>query len=306
MNVVVTGASGFIGSHLVDALLESGHSVRALARHLPGLLSKSALCNPNLSVHTVDICNRLDLERVLTSADVVFHLACSSLPQTSNRNIQDDVSTNLIGSINLLEASRRADVSRFIFLSSGGTVYGVPRQIPILESHPTNPICSYGITKLAIEKYIFLYNKLYGLDGFVLRVSNPYGERQRMQSCQGVIPVFLGRLLRSESLDVWGDGRVVRDYIYISDLICALLSVLNYQGQERLFNIGSGVGLSINDLICHINVMVQRPIKINYLEGRPFDVSSNILSIDKAIHHLSWLPKVSISEGLSKFYLSLM
>lgn len=212
MQAVVVGASGFIGSHLVDTLLAEGFRVRALARHLPGLISMSAQMHPALSLQPLDMADRLGLEQALTNADVVVHLASGSLPQSSNRNPHADVGVNLIGALNLLEAARYASVPRLVVVSSGGTVYGVPQQVPIPEDHPTDPICSYGITKLAIEKYVALYRQLYGLDGIVLRVANPYGERQRLEASQGVVPVFLGRALRGEALEIWGDGSTVRDF----------------------------------------------------------------------------------------------
>ena len=131
-------------------------------------------------------------------------------------------------------------------------MYGVPQFVPITEDHPTNPICSYGVIKLAIEKYVLLYNKLYGLNGIILRVANPYGERQRHDSSQGVIPIFLRQALQFKPLQILGDGSAVRDYLYIQDLIDALLASLEYQGSDSLFNIGSGTGLSLLELVGEI------------------------------------------------------
>ena len=305
MQVVVTGASGFIGSHLVDSLLDQGHKVRAVARRLPGLISISALSNPRLSLHSVDIKNRLDLESVIAGSELVVHLASGSLPQSSNHNPSDDIAVNLLGTINLLEASRFSNVKRVVVVSSGGTVYGLPKSLPIKEDHPTDPICSYGITKLAIEKYIYLYRALYGLDGLVLRVANPYGPRQRLDSNQGVIPVFLGRVMRNENVEIWGSGEVVRDFIYISDLISAITLACSYTGSEYLFNIGSGQGLSLQDLLLKFELLFNKSINVIYKESRGFDVPVNVLSIDRAISKLGWRPAVSIDKGLNLFYESL-
>ena len=208
------------------------------------------------------------------------------------------MSVNLLGTLNLLDICVAEHINRLVVISSGGTVYGVPRFVPITEEHPTDPICSYGITKLAIEKYVSLYNKLYGLNGIILRVSNPYGERQRCDSSQGVIPIFLRQALKRHPLKILGDGSSVRDYLYISDLMNALLAAMHYVGSEYLFNIGSGSGLSLIDLVNEIENLLERSIEVVYAEKREFDVPSNILSISKAKSCLSWVPKVSISEGL--------
>ncbi len=302
IKAVVVGASGFIGSHVVDALLARGCQVRAVSRHFPGLIAESAIANPSLTIHQHDMRDRLALEQTLESVDLVIHLASGSLPQSSNRFPHDDVEVNLLGALNLLEAARQNNVKQLIMISSGGTVYGVPNQSPISEDHPTDPICSYGITKLAIEKYVSLYRTIHGLNGIVLRLANPYGERQRLDSTQGVVPVFLGRALRHQRLEIWGDGTVVRDFLYISDAVEAILSACIYEGSEYLFNIGSGTGLSLNELITLIEQEVGYSLEVSYQLARAFDVPTNVLCIDKAKRELLWQPKVSAGEGLHRFH----
>ena len=222
MQAVVVGASGFIGSHLVDALLAGGFRVKALARHLPGLISPVAQANHALTLSPLSMGDGLALQEAMEGADLVFHLASGSLPQSSNRDPQADVQVNLLGALKVLEAARQAQVQRLVMVSSGGTVYGVPQQVPIPETHPTEPTCSYGICKLAIEKYLALRPAVW-LDGLVLRVANPYGERQRLDATQGVVPVFLGKALRGDPLQIWGDGS--RCVIFTaSPMVAALLA----------------------------------------------------------------------------------
>ena len=300
--VCIVGATGFIGSHLVDAFLESGCHVRALSRSFPGLISELSFSNPNLSVHTIDICDKSSLLKVLKGVDVLIHLASSCLPQQSNDMPVFDVQTNLIGSLNLLECSVETHVQKFIFISSGGTVYGPPLNVPINEEHPTYPTCSYGITKLAIEKYILLYQNLYGLHGTILRLANPYGVRQRIDLTQGVVPAFLIRAIRGEPLVVWGDGTVIRDFLYITDVIEAILLACVYNGDTHTFNIGSGIGLSLNQLIGLIEEVVGRELHVVYKPSRPFDVPTNVLSISKAAHLLKWQPTVSARQGVKEFH----
>ena len=169
-------------------MLDRGYQVRAISRTLPGLLSKSSLTNPCLSLHTLDIQDYDRLKYALSGSDFVFHLASSTLPASSNLDPRADVSVNLLGTLNVLDICLSECINRLVVISSGGTVYGVPQFVPITEDHPTNPICSYGVIKLAIEKYVLLI-MIYGLNG-IIRVANPYGERQRHDSSQGVILFF--------------------------------------------------------------------------------------------------------------------
>ena len=305
MQAVVVGASGFIGSHLVDGLLAAGYRVKALARHLPGLISPEAQAHPELSLVPLSMGDGLALQQAVEGADLVFHLASGSLPQSSNRDPQADVQVNLLGALKLLEAARLAQVRRLVMVSSGGTVYGVPQQVPIPEDHPTDPTCSYGICKLAIEKYVALYRLLHGLDSVVLRVANPYGERQRLDATQGVVPVFLGKALRGEPLQIWGDGSTVRDFLHISDVVAALLAAADYTGDERLFNVGSGQGLSLNQLVALLEAELQRPLPVQYLPSRGFDVPTNVLCIERAQRCLGWSPQVPVAEGLRRLCASL-
>ncbi len=305
MQAVVVGASGFIGSHLVDGLLAAGYRVKALARHLPGLISPVAQTNPALTLSPLSMGDGLALQEAMEGAELVFHLASGSLPQSSNRDPQADVQVNLLGALKVFEAARQAQVQRLVMVSSGGTVYGVPQQVPIPETHPTEPTCSYGICKLAIEKYVALYRQLHGLDGLVLRVANPYGERQRLDATQGVVPVFLGKALRGEPLQIWGDGSTVRDFLHISDVVTALLAAAHYQGEQHLFNVGSGEGLSLNQLVELLRAELQRPLAVEYLPARGFDVPTNVLCIERARRCLGWNPKVTVSEGLHRLCTSL-
>ena len=157
--------------------------------------------------------------------------------------------------------------------------------LPISENSPTDPECSYGITKLAIEKYLHLYWFLYGLDYCILRLANAYGERQRPTATQGVIPVFLDRALRNDEIVVWGDGSVVRDYIYVTDISRALIKALTYSGEIKVFNVGSGQGHSLNDVIHVIESVTGQPLQVKYADARSFDVPINVLDISRVRSH---------------------
>ena len=294
---LVLGGKGFIGSHLIDALARRGFAVRAFDRpNAPSLTAPSTA----VEWHEGDFTNDADIARALAGTDVVYHLVSTTLPQTSNADPVFDVETNVGGSIRMLKQAVAAAVKKVVFISSGGTVYGIPRQVPIDEDHPTNPISSYGITKLAVEKYLHLFRALHGLDYTVLRLSNPFGERQRINAAQGAIAVFMGKILRGEKIEIWGDGSVVRDYIYIGDAVAAMVAAASYSGDARVLNIGSGVGITLNDILAGLEQVTGRAADRRYTAGRAFDVPVSVLSITRAKAALDWAPVTPFTTGLQK------
>jgi UDP-glucose 4-epimerase len=172
--------------------------------------------------------------------------------------------------------------------------------VPIAENHPTQPRCSYGIHKLAIEQYLHLYHSLHGLEYCVLRLANPFGERQRSDASQGAVTVFLDQALRGEEVTVWGDGCAVRDYIYVGDVARAFCLAATHTSPTGVFNIGSGKGHSVNELLLSIESLLQRPVPRNYSQARLFDVPMNVLDIGLADRELGWQPRVSFQEGLDR------
>jgi UDP-glucose 4-epimerase len=249
---------------------------------------------------TGDFLNYGDLARALSGIEVVFHLISTTLPKPSNDNPVYDVETNLVGSLRLLELCRAHRVRKVVFSSSGGTVYGVPATVPIAEAHPTEPLCSYGIQKLAIEKYLQLEHALHGLDYCILRPSNPYGERQRTDVAQGAIAVFLERALRGEPIEIWGDGSVVRDYVYVGDVAEAFVRAVSYEGAQRVFNVGSGTGTSLKELIEKIGALLGRKPAVDYRPARRVDVPINVLDSSAAARHLGWRARTPLAQGLQR------
>lgn len=298
MKCVVIGGGGFIGSHLCEALLAGGHEVRAFDRPEARFLLEVERAGAN--VITGNFLNQVDIGKVLTDCEVVYHLVSATVPQTSNENPTFDVEANILGTLRLLNAAKEAHVKKIVFASSGGTVYGIPKEIPIKEGHPTNPTSSYGITKLTIEKYLYLYSTLHGLSYCILRIANAYGERQPIMGTQGVVGIFLDKALHNSEITVWGDGSIMRDYTYIGDIVNAFVKAGTYEGEPRIFNIGAGQGHSVNDIINIIEQVIQRPLGINYVSGRTFDIPVNILDISRAKMYLHWQPTVGILEGISR------
>jgi UDP-glucose 4-epimerase len=191
-------------------------------------------------------------------------------------------------------------IPRVIFASSGGTVYGVTQRVSIREDHPTNPICSYGIHKLAIEKYLQLFRSLNRLDSVCLRISNHYGEDQDLSKPLGAVAHFSARAVRGLPIEIWGDGSVTRDYIHIEDVANAFARAANYDGTERLMNIGTGRGSSLNALVRLIQKYLSHPVSVCYKPRRNFDVGANVLDIRCARRALKWEPKISVEMGIQR------
>jgi UDP-glucose 4-epimerase len=299
MRALVIGGNGFIGGHLVNLLDEEGIAVRVFDR----FPSKFFAQKRNVEYVIGDLGNHGALNEIVQDVDWVFHLAYTTLPKTSNDDPVYDVRSNLIDTLQLLQECTKEKVKKIVFVSSGGTVYGAPQSVPITESHPTEPICSYGITKLAIEKYLHLFYHLEGLDYAVARISNPYGEGQNPNAKQGAIGVFLGRIARGEEIEIWGDGEVIRDYIYIRDAAAALIQAARYQASKtdpRVFNVGSGVGHSLNEIIDEIRSVVEVKFKVHYDPARALDVAANVLDNRLAGKHLGWHPTTDLRTGIER------
>ncbi len=298
---LILGGKGFMGSHLVEALLQRGWPVKVLDRaNIRPLNDKSVAAR--VEWLDGDFTSDADVGRALADCDVCYHLVSTTLPQSSNADPVFDVETNIAGTLRMLNHAVRLGVKKVVFISSGGTVYGIPQSVPIDEDHPTNPICSYGITKLAIEKYLHLYRILHGLNYTALRLSNPFGERQRLQASQGAVTVFMGKVLRGETIEIWGDGSVVRDYIYIGDAVAAMVAAASYTGDERVLNIGSGIGINLNEILLAIEQVTGRKAERRYTASRAFDVPVSVLAIDRARTALAWAPSTPFAEGLRKLH----
>ena len=299
MRVALIGGGGFIGSSVIDVLLQQGHTLRILEKQ--GVSPTRGFSNTEI-VEWVsgDFQNEKVLLEILDGIDAVIHLVSTTLPKNSNENPVYDVQSNLVSTIKILDSMVQQKVKKIVFLSSGGTVYGNPEFLPITEDHPTNPIVSYGIVKLAIEKYIMLYERLFGIKGLILRISNPYGEKQKISNAQGAVAVFIHHILNNIPIEIWGDGSVTRDYLYVQDVAEAIEKSLHYDGYESIFNISSGKGESLNSIIKLIEDLMEKKSSKIYLPSRNFDVPVSILSNERAGKELGWKPKLSLMQGIEK------
>jgi UDP-glucose 4-epimerase len=312
--VLVLGGTGFLGTHLVKALAREGVRVRTFDRNQPKVIGKSrldetdgrvlALRLPNVEVVTGDFVTGSGLAEALDGVDLVYHLISTTVPSTSNADPIFDVQSNLIGTLRLLEMMRSAAVHRIVYVSSGGTVYGNPSILPGPESHPLGPLCSYGVVKVAIENYLHMHTELYGLTSNVLRVSNPYGTHQHHIGVQGVIPTFFKKIVDGLPIEIWGDGSIVRDYIHVNDVVSALLRA-GARERSGTFNIGSGMGHSVNEILDIVQRQVGSVADVRYLPHRTFDVERIYLDISKARAELHWQPLLALDEGCAVYWQAL-
>ncbi len=297
MKILVLGGGGFIGSTIVDRLLLVGHEIRVFERPRVEPYRKFAEFE-RVEWIGGDFSNAHDINKAVEGMDIVLHLISTTLPKNSNDDPIYDVQSNVVATLQLLKAMVIQCVQKIVFISSGGTVYGNPLYLPIDEKHPTNPIMSYGITKLTIEKYLQMYKYLHNINPVILRVTNPYGERQRIETAQGAVGIFIHHALKDIPLEIWGDGRVSRDYIHVSDVAEAFVKAIEYSGTQTCFNISTGVGTSLNELIEMLEKVLGKSVKRHYFSGRSIDVPVNVLSNAFAQEELKWTPAISIELGI--------
>jgi UDP-glucose 4-epimerase len=293
--VLVVGGNGFIGCHLTATLVRAGARVRVMGRS----------CSPGVDGEVEyikgDIAGDVTFDKALAGVDQVYHLVSSTIPGTSNANPIFDIESNLIGTLKLLNAMLCAGVRKLVFLSSGGTVYGNPEQLPVREDHPLRPISSYGVVKVAIENYMRLYARLHSFDITVLRLSNPYGSGKTMIGTQGVIPTLFSKIANGDTIEIWGDGGAVRDYIHLDDAINAMLAVDGLQG-FNIFNVGSGVGHSLREVIDQVTRITGLKAEVKYGPGRPFDVQAIYLDINKIRGATNWEPGIDLETGCQMYW----
>jgi UDP-glucose 4-epimerase len=296
---LVIGGNGFIGSHLVDALVEREWAVTVFDLQDRRYDSTSKGIN-FIQGNLINSTSRIGTIIEKAEADVVFHLAWSSIHETSLLDPTADLVTNLTPSISIIEACKRSG-GKIVFLSSGGAIYGPTDRRTISETHPLNPISPYGIGKLAVEKYLEMYHYLHGLNYAVVRPSTPFGPRQDYLKRQGAVAVFLYRISQGLPVTIWGDGSNIRDFFYISDLIDAILRCADHELQnKRVFNVGGSKGVTLNRLVAQVESAVGKKAIIDFQPARQFDPPQVILDTKLIRKELGWVPQTSFSEGLQK------
>lgn len=291
--ILVTGGAGFIGSHLVDALC-TDHDVVVVDDMSAGKIENLNKSIERIKLHKTSILDK-DIKSILKDVDVVFHLAAQVSVNKSIIDPVHDLNVNGGGTLNLLENAR--DLEQFIYVSSGGAVYGEPKSLPVDENADTCPLSPYGVSKLMGEKYVDYFHNTRGFKTTILRYANVYGERQDPSGEAGVISIFIDRILSDEPLEIFGDGHQTRDFIHVSDVVSANIKSLNKLG---VYNIGTNVETSVDDISRLLSNLTGKKLKTKYSPERKGEVRRISLSVDKAEKELGWEPKLTLKEGIEK------
>jgi len=296
MITMILGAGGFIGRSVTTALSASEKELILFDMRFTEEQRNHFHCVVG------DFSSPADFEPALRrNVDTVIHLISTTVPTTADKYPAADVRGNLLNTLELLEMCALKNVRRVIFISSGGTVYG-PIDRKVKEDDPCCPVCSYAIVKRTIEEYLGLYHRLKGLEYLILRVGNAYGAGQTGKKPQGAIGAFLHRIIAGKPIEIWGDGSAVRDFIHVDDVAQAVASVLQYDGPERIFNVGTGKGHSINQAINLIESIVGKKVLHTYCPQNSLDVPINVLDIHRIQCEMGWKPKISLREGIEQVY----
>jgi UDP-glucose 4-epimerase len=300
MNIVtcIIGGGGFIGRAIVQELLLRGDRQVIVVGREPAAphLAPEVRYVQNPSGASGEL-----LDTILSEVDEVIDLAYATVPQTSFQNPVNDILVNLPEAVRLFEHAARWSLRKFVWVSSGGTVYGHAHQVPLTEEHPTNPVSPYGITKLAIEKYAHLYHCTAQLPIVCVRPSNAYGEGQRVYTGQGFVGTAIASLLDHRTLDLFGDEGTIRDYLHVQDIARGIIAALLDGQVGQVYNLGSGVGHSNRQVLEMLEPLARTiglPLQLRVLPERPFDVKTNILDSTKLSTHTGWEASISFEQGL--------
>jgi UDP-glucose 4-epimerase len=297
MRVLVTGGAGFIGSHVVDALVDAGHHVAIVDDLSTG---KRANLNPKATFYQADIRDENALETIFAQEqpEAVCHQAALANVREAMAQPVRYASVNVLGSLTLLEMCRQHGVQRFVYASTGGAVYGEPQSLPVNEEHPINPLDPYGASKHHVEHYLYLYRHNYGLRYTVLRYANVYGPRQDPYGEAGVVAIFTNKMLAGETPTINGTGEQERDFVYVGDVARANLLALT--GAEGIFNIGTGVGTTVNQVYQGLRAATGYQGPVHYGPAKAGEVYRIYLDVRKAARELGWTPQVTWDEGLRR------
>jgi UDP-glucose 4-epimerase len=293
LRCLVLGGGGFLGKSLTRALCAAGAKPAVFSR------GEAASCDGSEATWIRgDFRDPAAVGQALSGCEVVFHLVSGTTPGVLRQDLVAEVLINILPTIQLLGACAQAGVRKVVYVSSGGAVYGIPKRLPIPESAETLPITAYGAGKLMIEQALALHAREHQLQYQVLRVSNPYGPGQSPFRQQGVVSALMYRAIHGLPLEIWGDGDVVRDFIHVDDVTAALLDAVRYNGPHRVMNVGSGQGMSINQVACDVEARLGRTLPRVMSPGRRSDVPVNVLDISLITGETSWRPEVSWMAGL--------
>ena len=297
MRILLTGGAGFIGSWVSDCLISEGHELYIIDNLTTGIETNIPA---KADFKKCDIRDRNSLDRIFREfkPEIVDHHAAQINVRASVEDPVNDADVNILGTLNLLELSNKYGIKRFVFASSGGAIYGEPDILPADENTAAAPISPYGISKYSIEKYLYYYNRINGLDYVSLRYANVYGPRQNPEGEAGVISIFCTKILKQEQCMIFGDGTQTRDYVYVSDV--AEANIKSITGLSGIYNIGTGVKTSVNDLIDLLRISSSKTVSVKNTDPRPGEVQDIYLNYSHTHKALGWEPKFNINDGINQ------
>lgn len=291
----IIGGGGFIGTHIIKQLCEKkAGSITVIGRRPVESLSMPG----NVNYVQGDYKDPETLKKIISDSSKIIHLAYASVPKTSFDHPVMDILDNLPSTVTLLEEAIKKNVSKLVFVSSGGTVYGDSEGLPLSETHSTAPKSPYGISKLSAEKYMQMYHMIYGLPCVCVRPSNAYGPGQLPFRGQGFISTAMASIIQGKELSLFGKRGTVRDYIYVTDLAAGIIAALENGVPGEIYNIGTGIGMDNMQILDEISKYCKQEIKINFMPERSFDVNNNILDSSKLMKASGWKPEISIESGI--------
>ncbi|SDP06208.1 UDP-glucose 4-epimerase [Microbacterium sp. ru370.1] len=297
LRCLVIGANGFLGSRLTDALAAAGHLVTAFDRFSRGTRAFSAR---DLVVVPGDFLSVSDLASAVEGQDLVFHFLSTTTPATADADPTMDLRTNVGQSVELLALCARANVRRFFYASSGGAIYGPRTERLLNEDAPLTPLSPYGIGKLTVERYIDYYAATAGLSAVALRISNPYGANPNPSKRQGIIPITLNRILRSEPVIQMGDGSMVRDYIHVDDLVRRIMRMVDAEPRHRAYNLGTGRGSSVAEVLAVVRSVVGRDFATRVLPQPATFVDHSVLDVSRFVAEFGADDDLTLTEGIAR------
>jgi UDP-glucose 4-epimerase len=297
--VLVTGGAGFIGSNLVKHLIKEENSVTVLDNFMSGYRSNLDSF-PSVRIIEGDVRDQAAVEEAIQGAEVVFHLAASVGNKRSIDHPLIDAEINVLGTLQILEAARKQGVRKIVTSSSAG-IFGELKTMPIKEDHPVEPDSPYGCTKLCEEKLCLAYAKLYPIEAVCLRYFNVYGPNQRFDSYGNVIPIFVFRMLRNETLIIYGDGEQTRDFVHVDDVVQANIKAADSIGFSGALNIASGTSVTINRLVEIITKNEVNAIKIEHTAERPGDVRHSLADLSFAYQKINYKPSINLENGIDEY-----
>lgn len=296
---VIFGGGGFIGSHLAEALVKNKYSVVIFSRKSENALKNLANVINDVQFIEGDFNDINAVKKAIAADDIVFDLIASSVPFSSTQTPIEEINHHIFSHVRFIEACCKKNVKKIVFASSGGGVYGNKKKLPISEDELLEPISPHAIGKIAIEYYLNYYSKMYGVSYIIYRLSNPYGPRQIAEKGFGIVPTLFSHAIKNTPPILFDHGNLVRDFIFIEDLVSAIIQSFDKENKFNLYNIGNGRGTSIKDLWEMIKKITGTNIKPNFQLKRPFDIQTVVLDTKRFEKEYNWKPVTKLEIGLT-------